>query len=96
MQANNAQNEGRGGIGGKGGIGGRGGMGDRDNQGNRNHRTPDNATFDCRVTNGYCHNHDGCNHIFGDCTRPVLGHNNAAMMDNRLDGSNAFCQPHQE
>ena len=77
------------------GRGGRGGRGNRGGQGNnsrqRNRRTPDNANFNRRITNQYCHTHGGCNHDSVDCTRKAQGHNDAATRTNRLGGSNAFC-----
>ena len=75
---------------GRGGRGGRGGQGD--NNSNRNTRTPDNATFNRRVTNMYCHTYGGCNHNLTNCTRKAAGHKDGATMHNRLGGSNVFCQ----
>ena len=79
---------GRGG-GGRGNQGGRGGRG----AGNRtrNRRTPDNTNFARSITDKYCHTHGGCNHNSADCTRKALGHEDAATMENRLGGLNAFC-----
>ena len=96
MQVNNNHNAARGCRGGRGGMRGRGGMEGRGARGNRNFCTPDNAMIDRRITNEYCNTHGGCNHISGDCTIPAQGHNKTAMMENRLGGSNAVCQPCQE
>ena len=75
---------------GRSGRGGRGGRG----RGNRekNHCNLDNVKFPRRIIDKYCHIHGGCNHVSSDCTRKAEGHNDAATMQNRLDGSNAFCQ----
>ena len=92
MQANNSNNSGRGRF----GRGGRNGNQGRAGRGSRNRRTPDNATFPRAIVNEYCHTHGGCNHGSADCTRPAPGHKNEATMNNRLDGSNAFCEPINE
>ena len=82
------------GHGGRGGRGaGRGGQSGRGQGQRRNRRTPDSANFARLITDQYCHTHGGCNHISGDCTRKAVGHKDAATMQNRLGGSNAFCQP---
>ena len=86
MQANNVNA-------GHGGGGGRSGKGCR---GHRNRRTPDNATFQHQIASEYCYTYGSCNHSLGDCTIPAQCHNNAAVITNRLRGSNTFCQTPQE
>ena len=88
LQQMQSASNGRAGRGGRSGRGGRG-----DNNRNRNTRTPDDATFNRRITNMYCHTHGGCNHNSPECTRKAAGHKDGATMQNRLGGSNAFCQP---
>ena len=74
--------------------GGRGGRGCRgDGNRNRNRRTPDDAAFNGRITNLYYHTHGRCNHNSSECTKKAADHNDAAIMNNRLGGSNAVCQP---
>ena len=57
-----------------------------------NRRTPDNATFNRRDTSAYCHTHGACNHTSMDCNKKAPGHKNTATLENRMGGSNAFCQ----
>ena len=76
------------------GQGRRGGRcGRDDNNHKRNRCTPDNATFNRRITNQYCHTHGWCNYVSADYKRKVAHHNNAATINNRLVISNAFFQP---
>ena len=90
----NGNNGGRGGRGGRDNYGNRGGNSGRGNaNGNRNRRTPDNASFIRRIMNLYCHTHGACNHISADCTSKAPGHEDLATLNNRMGGSNAFCQP---
>ena len=65
------------------GFSGRGGR-------ERTRCTPDNTSFPRRVTDKYYHNHGGCNHDFPDCTKKTDGHNDAATIQNRLGGLNAY------
>ena len=63
-------------------------------QGGRiNRRTPDNANFNRRVRDKYCHTHGACNHASRDCTRKAPGHRDEATRQDRMGGSNAFCTP---
>ena len=62
-------------------------------RGRNNRRTPDNASFNRRVRDKYCHTHGACNHVSRDCTRKAPGHRDEATFENRLGGSNAFCTP---
>ena len=81
---------------GQGYRGGRGGRGSRGNENrNRKHRTPDSTNFSRRIMSFYCWTNGGCNHISGDCTRKLAGHNVTAAIDNHFGGSIAFCQPVQ-
>ena len=90
MNANGGGNgSGRGGRGGRGSQGGRGGR----YEPRTYRRTPDDATFHRQDPTKYCSTHGGCNHTSPDCTRQAPGHNNSATRENRLGGSNAFCQP---
>ena len=67
------------------------GRGGRDN--NRvNHCTPDDANFNCGITNEYCHMYRGCNYEGKDCTHKAPSHKDSAMMSNRKGGSNDFCE----
>jgi hypothetical protein len=80
--------------GGRAGRGGRTGRTARGNGGPRiGTRTPDDASFNRRVTSNYCHTHGACNHDSGACTTKAPGHHDNATMDNCMGGSNAFCQP---
>ena len=80
---------------GRGGKGvGRGEQGDRGQGRERiNRRTIDNANFALHIIDQYCYTHGGCNHISRDSPKKAAGHNDAATIQNRLGGSNAFCQP---
>ena len=88
MSSQNNAYPGRGGRGGRHVHTGRGTRGRRTGT-----RTPDNASFNRRVKTNYCHSHGACNHDSRDCTTPAPGHQNTATLDNRMGGSNAFCQP---
>ena len=88
ISAQNSQNSGRGGRGGRTGRTARGNGGPRIGT-----HTPDNASFNRRVTSNYCHTHGACNHDSRACTTKAPGHHDNATMDNRMGGSNAFCQP---
>ena len=89
----NGNNGGRGGWGGRGNYGGRGGYGGCGSNRNRNCRTPDNASFLRQMISLYCHTYGACNHISADCTSKAPGHEDLAMLINRMGGSNAFCPP---
>ena len=84
MQQNATGCSGRGRRGGRGGRG-RGGC-------EKKFRTPDNANFPRRVIDKYCHTQGECNHNSPDCTRKADRNNDTAMIQNRLGGSNYFCQ----
>ena len=89
----------RGGQGDRGhGSGGNNGSGYGSGYGDRNHnrRTPDNANFARRITESYYWTHRGCNHILADCTRKASVHRDDATRENRMGGSNDFCQPNVE
>ena len=86
--AANGNNNGQGGRNGRAGRGGNGGQG---NQTRVNRRTPDNANFNQRITNVYCHTHGACNRASINCSSKVQGHKDQATMTNRMGGSNAFC-----
>ena len=60
---------------------------------NRNRRTPDDASFNRRVTDQYCWTHGGCNHTSAQCSRKAPGHQDNATFENRMGGSCAFCPP---
>ena len=64
----------------------------RDRSTRVNRRTPDNATFNRLDKSKYCHTHGAYNHQSSECNRKAPGHRNAAMLANRLGGSNAFFQ----
>ena len=90
LAGQNNRNSGRGG---RGGRTGRTTRTARGNGGPRTYtRTPDDASFNRRVTTSYCHTHGACNHNSGACTTKAPGHQDNATMDNRMGGSNAFCQ----
>ena len=64
--------------------------------GNRNgtrrcRKTPDDASFPRQVTDKYCWTHGACNHKSDACNRKAPGHRDAATKENRMNGSNAFC-----
>ena len=58
-----------------------------------NRRTPDNVTFDYRVTDQYCWTYGECNHPLNACTRKAQGLMDAATRANRMQVLNTFCQP---
>ena len=41
----------------------------------------------------YCWSHGACNHVSGDCSNPLPGHQNAATFKKRMNGCNHYCQP---
>ena len=66
------------------------------NTGQRNNRrqtrkTPDNVSFNRNVTNKYCWTHGACGHTSAQCRLKASGHQDTATLENRLGGSNAFC-----
>ena len=75
----------------EGGRTGRAGRGEGGRKINR--RTPDNEKIVPLITNLYCWVLMGCNHVSNNYTREAQGHMDDTMMDNRLAGSTAFCQP---
>ena len=92
----NTNNNNGGGGGGRGNGGG--GQGNGGNSGGgrgsgtcRNRKTPDNARFPRPQTDKYCWTHGACNHTSAECQRQATGHQNTATFDNRMGGSNAYC-----
>ena len=68
------------------------------NSGQRNRRrqprkTLDNATFNRNVTDKYCWTHGACGHESNQCNAKAHGHQDNATLENRMGGSNAFCNP---
>ena len=57
------------------------------------HKTPDEASFNRRFTNKYCWMHGACGHNSKECNIRATGHQEAATLEQRLGGSNAFCSP---
>ena len=47
----------------------------------------------CIAISHYCWSHGECNHISGDCSNPLSGHQNTATFDNRMNGCDHYCQP---
>ena len=63
-------------------------------QQNRNRpprKTPDNASFVRNRKDKYCWTHGACGHTSGQCISKAPGHQDTATMENRMGGSNAFC-----
>ena len=89
--AANGNNGGQSGRNGRVGRNSRGGNGGRGNQTRVNRRTPDNAIFNQRITDLYCHTHGACNHASTNCASKARGHEDQATITNRMGGSNAFC-----
>ena len=54
-------------------------------------KTPDNASFNRNVTDKYCWTHGACGHTSEQCRAKASGHQDTATLENRLGGSNAFC-----
>ena len=53
-------------------------------------KTPDNASYNRNVTNKYCWTHGACGNTFHKCNSKASGHQDAATLENRMGGSNAF------
>ena len=56
-------------------------------------KTPDDASFNRRFTNKYCWTHGACGHTSQDCSVRATGNQEAATLEQRLGGSNAFFSP---
>ena len=54
-------------------------------------KTPDDATFHRAKTDKYCWTHGACSHQSVQCNSKAPGHQDAATLENRMGGSNAFC-----
>ena len=66
------------------------------NNGQRNHcrqppKTPDNMSFNSNVTDTYCWTHRACGHTSAQCNSRAPGYQDTATLENRLGGSNEFC-----
>ena len=54
-------------------------------------KTPDDATFHRSKTDKYCWTHGACSHQSVQCNSKAPGQQDAATLENRMGGSNAFC-----